>query len=282
MHKCYLCKKSKFYLKNKSTRDNKKVKVLQCLNCGLTTLSNFNHLKKISYAKGDMHEDAVVNIKQYNDLLNSLKTDDNRRYNQWKDKLKNKSVLDFGCGAGGFLLKAKKIAKNVCGVELDNMTKFYSKKVKILRDINNCGEKFDVITLFHVLEHLPDPISALKELKKYLNKGGIIIVEVPNDNDALVSYYKLAAFKNFTYWSFHLYSYTIQTLKTIIITSGLNPKINYFQRYSLANHIGWLKDGLPGGHIKYKEISSGSLNQAYSQQLQKLSISDTLIAICKK
>jgi len=47
-------------------------------------------------------------------------------------------------------------------------------------------EKFDVITLFHVLEHFDDPRAVLKQLKSMLAKGGIIVIEVPNADDALL------------------------------------------------------------------------------------------------
>lgn len=279
---CYLCGRKQFAIKNKKTRDNKKVKVVQCDNCFLTSLNSFSHIKNISYERGDMHEIAASNPKEYRQLLQGLYKDDHRRFEQWKRNIKNKSILDFGCGAGGFLKLSKTTAKQVKGVELDNITRFYSKEIEVKKDINNFKEKFDVITLFHVLEHLPDPINFLKNLKNYLQPHGLIIIEVPNDDDALISYYKSQAFKDFTYWSLHLYSYNKKTLGTICRRAGFKSiKVGFFQRYSLANHVGWLKDGKPGGHNKYLELNNEKLNQLYKEQLEKINACDTLIAVLK-
>ena len=44
-------------------------------------------------------------------------------------------------------------------------------------------KKFDVITMFHVLEHLPNQVDTLKQLKKLLKPKGNIIIEIPHAND---------------------------------------------------------------------------------------------------
>ncbi len=280
--RCYLCGGKKFVLKNKKTRDNRKVSILQCFRCSLTLLDSFEHLKKISYERGDMHEAVARNQREYRQLLRGLRKDDLRRFNQWKKIIKNKSLLDFGCGAGGFLKLAKKITKKAEGVELDNIARFYNKEIEVKKNINDFKEKFDVITLFHVLEHLPDPIGFLKNLKKYLKTRGLVIVEAPNDDDALISYYQSQAFKDFTYWSLHLYSYNKKTLNMICRRAVFKSvKIGFFQRYSLANHVGWLKDGKPGGHNIYWELNDEKLNELYQKQLEKINGCDTLIAVLK-
>src|SRR3989339_1181847 len=200
---CYLCDKRQFIVKNKKTRDNSRIKVVQCDVCSLTTLYSFDHLSNVSYIKGDMHQEKINNKQDYDRFLKSLRVDDNRRFKQWSKIIKNKTVLDFGCGAGGFLKLIFPVTKKVYGVELDDITRFYNKKIKVEKQIEDFDIKFDIITLFHVLEHIKDPIELLKKLKKYLNFGGKIIIEVPNDDDALISYYKSQAFKDFTYWSLH-------------------------------------------------------------------------------
>jgi len=280
---CYLCGNNKFIVKNKKTRDNNNVSVVQCRRCSLTSLSSFAHLKKISYERGDMHEVVANSIRDYRKLLRNFYNDDLRRFEQWKKVIKNKSVLDFGCGAGGFLQLAQRVARQVKGVELDKIVRFYNKNIEVKKNIDEYKEKFDVITLFHVLEYLPDPISFLRKLKKNLKSRGKIIIEVPSDDDALISYYKLQAFKDFTYWSLHLYSYNKKTLAKICQRAGFsNVKIDFFQRYPLANHIGWLKDGRPGGHNVYKELNGSDLNEQYTRQLRKMGACDTLVAVFKK
>lgn len=284
MKKCYLCGSNDFIIKNKSTRDRKKLRVLHCSDCSLTFLESFKHLDDFSYKNSENnYEKKIINQRDYIKLLTQLKIDDQRRFNQWQNLIKNKSVLDFGSGAGGFLKYAKKIAAEVCGVEIDSITRFYNSGIEIKKDIKEFSRQFDVITCFHVVEHIPDPVTLLRQLKEYLKPNGVIIIEVPNDNDALINYYNCQPFKDFTYWSLHLYSYNKKTLKKLCAKAGYKKiQVGFFQRYPLANHIGWLKDGRPGGHNIYKALNNDQLNEVYKKQLAKIDACDTLVAVIKK
>jgi len=103
-----------------------------------------------------------VALKNKLKLLNSLKTEE-------------KNVLDIGCGTGDFLLICKNGGWNVSGVEPNkNARNLVETKLDstIFADIDNLSSKqFDVITLWHVLEHVPnleDYISKLKLLLKQM------------------------------------------------------------------------------------------------------------------
>ena len=91
-----------------------------------------------------------------------------------------------------------------------------------------------LLHLFHVLEHLPQQTSTLKNLKKCLKKSGKIIIEVPHAKDFLLSRDDLKEFKDFTFWSEHLILHTFYSLKMILKKSGFKKiKIRYYQRYGL-------------------------------------------------
>ena len=69
--------------------------------------------------------------------------------------------------------------------------------------------------------------------------------------------YKNKAFQSFTYWSQHLYYFNAITLTKLCKLSGLKVEsIKYIQRYPLSNHLYWLSEGLPGGHITWSDIST--------------------------
>lgn len=139
--------------------------------------------------------------------------------------------------------------------------------------------KVDVITMWHVLEHLENPIALLHRLKKLLVPNGVIYIEVPNAEDALLSLYQSNAFADFTYWECHLFLYSNETLKNLIEKAGLKIAFQtQIQRYSLANHLYWLANGLPGGHIQWNMMNSHSLNEEYEKLLVGLGKADTLIA----
>ena len=100
----------------------------------------------------------------------------------------HKNLLDIGCGTGDFLLNCKNNGWSVVGVEPNknarslaetklsenNTSQIYSELSLI------DSEKFDVITLWHVLEHIPNLNEYISKLKLLLKPNGVLIVAVPN------------------------------------------------------------------------------------------------------
>ena len=124
-----------------------------------------------------------------------------------------------------------------------------------------------------------DPKAILGELSEILADGGQIIVEVPNADDALLTLYKNEPFSKFTYWSCHLFLYTVKTLQMLF--DQMNLKVNYIkqiQRYPLANHLHWLTNSKPGGHQKWHFLDSPELHAAYENQLVAIGKCDTILA----
>ena len=105
----------------------------------------------------------------------------------------SKSVLDFGAGTGDFLKICKNNNWQVLGVEPSAEARENAVKKGIylkenLLDINN--QKFDVITLWHVLEHVENLKSTIKVLKSLLQPEGRIVVAVPNYKSYDAKFYK--------------------------------------------------------------------------------------------
>ncbi|MEK7308506.1 MAG: class I SAM-dependent methyltransferase, partial [Nitrospirota bacterium] len=267
--RCYLCGEKNFKMRQGKVRDNPSLKIAECTSCGLVFLSSFSHIKRGFYENSGMHE-GKINIEQW---LKETENDDKRRFSYFKRLLMKKDVLDFGCGAGGFLALAKEVAANVVGVEPEISLKRHFKKhsLKTFRNIDKVSGYFDVITLFHVLEHMPDPCDILKKLMKNLKKNGRIIIEVPSADDALLTLYENEAFSRFTYWSCHLFLFNVKTLAELARQAGL--QVNYIkqiQRYPLSNHLHWLAKGKPGGHKTWNFLDSIELNNAYEKQLASI------------
>jgi 2-polyprenyl-3-methyl-5-hydroxy-6-metoxy-1,4-benzoquinol methylase len=276
------------------TRD-KKIKVLKDLKTKIIFLEKYLTTNKYySLSKYNDNDRKILDksIKKINYVKTSsgnikvpLIEDDYRRAVQFEKNLKNKDILDFGCGWGGFLRNVKNY-KSLGGIELRNECINYIrkniKKIDISDNLNSFDKKFDIITMFHVLEHIPYQIKTLKLLKSKLKNKGKIIIEVPHAEDFLILQEELKEFKNFTFWSEHLILHTYKSLKSILLKAGFKSvNIQYYQRYNFSNHLGWFLKRKPGGHNFYKEIISDSLNSSYCENLKKLGQTDTLIAIAK-
>ena len=277
-----MCNGTKFKKRPGSVRDNIKLKVLECKNCELVFLSSFSHITSDHYKKSGMHGKKKPNIDKW---LSKTYSDDIRRFNFIKEKIVNKSLLDFGCGIGGFLqlIQKSKLPLSVTGLEQEETLKesFSDRLLNVFSDIMDIprSEKYDIITAFHVIEHLSDPVSTLIELSKLLKKNGEIIIEVPSSDDALLTLYECDAFSHFTYWSQHLFMFNKKTFSDLIDKTVL--KLNWIkniQRYPLSNHLYWLSKGLPGGHEVWEFLNCDELNKGYEAQLAGIGKTDTIIA----
>ena len=197
--------------------------------------------------------------------------------------IKNKSILDFGCGKGRFIKMCQNISKQSYALEVnDDYVNELKKELTIKKNLKDFNKtKFDIITIFHVLEHLPNQIEVIKSLLQKLKKNGKLIIEVPSAHDFLFKVKGLDSFKNFTMWSEHLILHTSESLKKFCENAGAKKiKIEYFQRYNFSNHYGWIIDNLPGGHEKHN--FSSIINREYQRHLVKKKESDTLIAVLQK
>lgn len=248
---CYLCGGKKFIQRLGHARDNSQLIPLECTSCGLVQLSSSEHIDDDFYKDGHMH-DSTSDIISPSLLLKRSEEDTIRRINMFRNYIDNQDILDIGCGAGGFLRSSAPFAKSICGVEPERGLYPHFKEYGLevypsLSEISS-DRKFDLITFFHVLEHLKDPINVLRGIKAYAAKGAQCIIEVPSASDALLTLYKNKNFSEFTYWSCHLYLFTEDTLRTCAKKAGLKEyKIIQYQRYPLANHLYWLAEGKPGG-----------------------------------
>ena len=100
-----------------------------------------------------------------------------------KEKVQPGRILDIGAGTGDFLARAEKKGWEISGVEPSAGARELASKKGILLADNSEGfpsDSFDVITLWHVLEHVPNLEKQIQELDRLLKKDGILIVAVPN------------------------------------------------------------------------------------------------------
>ncbi|GGW43596.1 class I SAM-dependent methyltransferase [Arenibacter certesii] len=103
------------------------------------------------------------------------------------------NLLDVGSGTGDFLMAAKKKGWKTIGVEPNTKarTKAKEKGVEVVSNVEMISNtKFDTITLWHVLEHLPNLEEQIKTLTGLLAENGTLIIAVPNYKSYDAKYYK--------------------------------------------------------------------------------------------
>lgn len=117
-------------------------------------------------------------------------------YQSNKDKIKQPALLDVGCGTGDFLQTCLQDGWNVIGIEPnESARKIASSKINnYVFDIEKLEvlekHSFDVITLWHVLEHLPNLEDHISLFKSLLKENGVLIIAVPNYKSFDANYYQ--------------------------------------------------------------------------------------------
>ncbi len=147
----------------------------------------------------------------------------------WKYKLILKysekgtaSVLDFGCGTGSFLQKCRQHGIKISGVEPSETARQQAIRdtgTEIVSTPNNLTDQYDVITLWHVLEHVSNFNETLALLRSHLTENGTIFIAVPNLNslDANIFRQRWAGYDV----PRHLWHFNIKTMERILTQNHL-------------------------------------------------------------
>ena len=167
------------------------------------------------YTQGGGVEQATFDT---NSGVSSAKTD---KIVDWLSKInlpKNGKLLEVGCGNGAFLksFSSKYPSWKLSGLELTNKNKATVEAIpgvsKLhLGQIEDLKEHFDIIVLFFVLEHIPDPVNYFKNCLKILNSNGLILIQVPNLEDSIFD----------ILIADHCTHFSMESLEVVLKTSGL-------------------------------------------------------------
>ena len=137
----------------------------------------------------------------------------------------NKTLLDYGCGSGHFLSYCNKQGIKITGIEPNNDARKTANEITknaVVNSISKLDQTFQVITLWHVLEHIPNLNETVDLLKKKLNKNGTLIVAVPNVEAWDAQHYK----NNWAAYDVprHLYHFSQSSLKNLMKKHSLKIK----------------------------------------------------------
>jgi 2-polyprenyl-3-methyl-5-hydroxy-6-metoxy-1,4-benzoquinol methylase len=199
----------------------------KCTTCGLMLTNPQPEAAELGkYYESSSYTSHTVNSQNLLDKLYTLA----RMYAlRWKLGLVKKyagqpaKLLDLGCGVGDFLKVCKDNQMSIAGVEPSAHARKVAEQktsITIARQFEPEGESFDVITAWHVLEHIPDLAQTLKAMHQRLTENGTMFIAVPNHEsyDA----------KNFgAHWAAydvprHLWHFTKQSINRLFAQQGFN------------------------------------------------------------
>ncbi|MEI8229659.1 MAG: class I SAM-dependent methyltransferase [Candidatus Peregrinibacteria bacterium] len=234
----------------------------------------------------------LITHAEYADLRKRDREDTLRRIAWLKAKYPPSAstrLLDVGCGYGFFVDAAAEAGYSAEGIDLNTpsiaIARAHGNNLYIEGVVNddfatrNRGS-YDIVTTFHVLEHLTDPVAYLRRLGLLVKQGGLLVVEVPNADDALLAHNP--AYNAFYWQRAHLSYFTPMTLRVALRAAGFGQaEVESVQRYGMNNLFHWITHNAPQLHcptFRTEHPLLQSLEQYYRQERERSLASDTLLA----
>lgn len=203
------------------TVSNEKFEIVRCNNCSFLFTNprpeealigkyykSDNYISHSNTSKGLInklyHQVRNITLNQKLKLINKLSPEKGK-------------ILDVGCGTGYFLKTCINNNWEAYGTEPDDSTRKYASDytgIVIKDSLFTLQDKFNIITLWHVLEHIHQLDKNLQKLVELLDQKGKLIIAVPNCNSYDANYYK-------EYWAAydvprHLYHFTPESINKLV------------------------------------------------------------------
>jgi len=202
-------------------------KVYRCPVCGLGFLdprpseNEIENLYRSEYFSQRYDQGIDPSSKQYQKRLSA----EQHRTKFIKSVKRSGNLLDIGCGYGYFLDACRRQGYQVQGLDVSDWAARYaidilgiSITIGKIGDIALPSASLDIITMWHFLEHAPDPHTALQKAKSWLKPDGILVIDVPN-------YEGTDAQKNWRDWDdwslpYHYWHFTFSSLTRLLSQHG--------------------------------------------------------------
>jgi 2-polyprenyl-3-methyl-5-hydroxy-6-metoxy-1,4-benzoquinol methylase len=189
------------------------LEICQCSGCGLVQLNNHPvpYYKEVIRASAVSEEMKIFRKKQFNDFVHNY-------------SLKNKKIIEIGCGKGEFLSIMQEFIEESYGLEYSeaSVTQCNKNGMRVysgfIENADNTLHKspFDAFFILNFLEHLPEPNTVLRGIYNNLTENGIGLIEVPNFD--MIMQKKLFS----EFMSDHLLYFDKETLNSTLSINGFD------------------------------------------------------------
>ncbi len=171
-------------------------------------------------------------------------------------------LLDIGCGTGTFLDQMARLGWEAWGIEpTGELARSVVERLGIpptrifageAEEAEFPPESFDLVTMWHVLEHLHDPQGVLSKAHNWLCAGGVLRISVPN-----IASFEARLFRRFWFGldvPRHLYHFSPETARRLLEACGFRVEqaVPEFQASSLGGSLSHLVDGVLGRRREYR------------------------------
>jgi 2-polyprenyl-3-methyl-5-hydroxy-6-metoxy-1,4-benzoquinol methylase len=204
--------------------------MVECARCGLVYQNPRPDLRTLA-----RHYNEKYNAYQYRMGAKKKRIPDWRRILEMRfrcDIVRQQrqspgKLMDVGCGNGQFLRAIRRLGWHVEGVEMSENAAIHCRDrygIEVFggtfENAAQRGKRFDAVTFWDVLEHLPSPTEALKKTRMILKKNGFAIIRVPN----VASYERSLFGRYWAGWDLprHLFAFDRTTLGNLLEKSGFN------------------------------------------------------------
>ena len=187
-------------------------------------------------------------------------------------------LLDIGCGYGFFLQEMKSRGWQIEGIEISRVGGQYAQDkwdihvhYQQIESLALPENSFDVITLFYVIEHIPDPLGLLREVKRVLKPDGLVLIRWPHSTPIVRLLGTVSKKLDLYHTPYHLYDFSPVTIKKLLLLSGfkkIETSIGGYTRPSrwlerwatnIFGRLGEILYFLSGGKILLPGISKTTL-----------------------
>ena len=231
-------------------------RLVECAHCGLAYIANPptpDELARIYSAASDYHADLMLPCSA--EYLRMGRVADHHLHRLLAltgTHGKGARLLDAGCSAGLFLDRARAKGFDVEGVEFSADSSAFARshfglKVRTgtLHDLPVEAGSFEILTMFDVLEHVPDPAADIAAAHRLLRPGGLFLLSTPNI-DGLFPRLSRPLARLIGYWPhpeppYHLTQFSVRTLANMLRAGGFRPGRVFHERMPLAYSFGTWK-----------------------------------------
>lgn len=260
---CVLCKvEGEFEIVAPSLRDDdtNRFRIVRCLTCGHVQIAPLPTPEEDRVFYRDDQQTRSLTGPADMRVWERKAQEDTARRMEWLERLnhrhphpESRAVLDVGCGYGFFVDVLGRRGYDAVGIDAS------AERLALARDhlegrfiqgiidsdfVAAHREAFGWVTLFHVLEHVADPVTFVKQCFELVQPGGWMLVEVPNLADELLDH--SPEYRAFYWQRAHLSYFDAPHLSLVLRRAGVGRfRVRGVQRYGLRNLLNWLEVGCP-------------------------------------